>query len=902
MEVIRSLELATASRQCDFLFENVDAADADLCQPAGQGDRPQVKLGADQGATSTWLAPGASRANGADPAARPPTAVRRERRSEPRPRPAGITQCDDAALARRTEDEFSLPPHQYIEKLCILNRGQLRPPSAEEREVLMGRRKGLTKVAGWLPGHLATQWGHLPAPPSVDELRDETRPRLAGPLVTRGFAPDQALVLDVMRSTGTRDSDVRTSTGELFHPSGWPRQPISPGWRRRRTAAQFSWREAAHINEVEMRAFLSALKWRLSAETNHERKFLHALDSQVSIAALAKFRSGSIQLNGVARKVAALVMALGSAAAPGFCRTGDNPADAPSRQNKRRPSAAGPCQPGEHLRFYLEHLAGARVASDTLSGAQFCLSRRRAFPGAWDLFRARNRIEVPDRTPPLTSSMPLALGHWMWAQGRRDAAIVTIMFAMAYEHAAVGAMGTSAIAPPRSKSGVRRGAKGFITVDDPAAGRALASLRGRRRAGTRLLDGTGAQYRSLFEQGRAALGSQQLGLKPCNLRRGGATHDMMTHGDMSRTAHRGQWNDARTSRIHINDRLAALAQQVIDQNSSSALNQRANEFARGCPEDRCCNPELAKASARAGAGAHRRAQGAPHGAPARARAGRRAARRPSAQGMKRDYDHLFKVVLIGDSNAGKSSLLLRFADDTFSESYITTIGVDFRFKTITVDGKTIKLQIWDTAGQERFRTITSAYYRGADGIVMVYDVTDADSFNHVNDWVTEVNRYVNESTCKMLIGNKCDLTEERQVSPEEGRKKAEELGMGFVETSAKAATNVAEAFQDAASVELIAKRQSAAAAPRQQAAVPPPRPPLQRRSGPAARRGAARAAKRPPAAEGTSGGRGAASGGERGAARDGTAAISSPFLFVEKGIDCIFHSIPCSHFPIFEGL
>ena len=97
--------------------------------------------------------------------------------------------------------------------------------------------------------------------------------------------------------------------------------------------------------------------------------------------------------------------------------------------------------------------------------------------------------------------------------------------------------------------------------------------------------------------------------------------------------------------------------------------------------------------------------------------------------LKRDYDHLFKLVLIGDSGVGKSCLLLRFADDQFTESYITTIGVDFRFKTISVGGKTVKLQIWDTAGQERFRTITSAYYRGADGIVIVYDSSDRDSFS-----------------------------------------------------------------------------------------------------------------------------------------------------------------------------
>eukprot|EP00927_Polykrikos_kofoidii_P067259 TRINITY_DN6276_c0_g2_i1.p1 TRINITY_DN6276_c0_g2~~TRINITY_DN6276_c0_g2_i1.p1 ORF type:complete len:206 (-),score=48.10 TRINITY_DN6276_c0_g2_i1:221-838(-) len=174
--------------------------------------------------------------------------------------------------------------------------------------------------------------------------------------------------------------------------------------------------------------------------------------------------------------------------------------------------------------------------------------------------------------------------------------------------------------------------------------------------------------------------------------------------------------------------------------------------------------------------------------------------------MKREYDHLFKLVLIGDSGAGKSCLLLRFADDAFTDSYITTIGVDFRFKTIPVEKKTIKLQIWDTAGQERFRTITSAYYRAADGIIMVYDICDRESFAHVDDWLIEVNRYVAESTCKILIGNKADMESERRVSTEEARKKANELGIAFMETSAKDATNVETAFQTM-SAELVSKRE-----------------------------------------------------------------------------------------------
>jgi len=159
-----------------------------------------------------------------------------------------------------------------------------------------------------------------------------------------------------------------------------------------------------------------------------------------------------------------------------------------------------------------------------------------------------------------------------------------------------------------------------------------------------------------------------------------------------------------------------------------------------------------------------------------------------------DYDYLFKLLLIGDSGVGKSCLLLRFADHTYTESYISTIGVDFKIRTVELDGKTIKLQIWDTAGQERFRTITSSYYRGAHGIIVVYDCTDLDSFNNVKQWLNEIDRYASENVQKLLVGNKVDLVSKKVVDYDTAKDFADKLHIPFLETSAKAATNVEKAF------------------------------------------------------------------------------------------------------------
>ncbi|GAB1293316.1 Ras-related protein Rab-8A [Apodemus speciosus] len=204
--------------------------------------------------------------------------------------------------------------------------------------------------------------------------------------------------------------------------------------------------------------------------------------------------------------------------------------------------------------------------------------------------------------------------------------------------------------------------------------------------------------------------------------------------------------------------------------------------------------------------------------------------------MAKTYDYLFKLLLIGDSGVGKTCVLFRFSEDAFNSTFISTIGIDFKIRTIELDGKRIKLQIWDTAGQERFRTITTAYYRGAmanvsslrdgllsraavahafnpstweaeaggflssrpawstDGIMLVYDITNEKSFDNIRNWIRNIEETRLCSVEKMILGNKCDVNDKRQVSKERGEKLALDYGIKFMETSAKANINVENAF------------------------------------------------------------------------------------------------------------
>jgi len=171
---------------------------------------------------------------------------------------------------------------------------------------------------------------------------------------------------------------------------------------------------------------------------------------------------------------------------------------------------------------------------------------------------------------------------------------------------------------------------------------------------------------------------------------------------------------------------------------------------------------------------------------------------PIGQTDNKKYDFLIKLLLVGDSGVGKSCILVRFADDSFTQSFIATIGIDFKIRTIELDDKRIKLQIWDTAGQERFKTITTAYYRGAMGILLVYDVTNEATFDSISGWMKAIEQHASDSVNKVLLGNKADtsgaLVSQRRVTTERGQKLAAQFGMKFFETSAKNNINVDTAF------------------------------------------------------------------------------------------------------------
>ena len=157
-------------------------------------------------------------------------------------------------------------------------------------------------------------------------------------------------------------------------------------------------------------------------------------------------------------------------------------------------------------------------------------------------------------------------------------------------------------------------------------------------------------------------------------------------------------------------------------------------------------------------------------------------------------ESLFKILLLGDSGVGKSCIILRYIENNFSTNLMNSIGVDFKLKNIELDNKKIKLQIWDTAGQERFRTITTSYYKGAHAIIICFDITDRGSFEHIRNWMADIDKFAKEGVLRILVGNKCDLEHTRQVRKEEGNEIANNYGIKYIETSAKDTINIEDLF------------------------------------------------------------------------------------------------------------
>ena len=161
-----------------------------------------------------------------------------------------------------------------------------------------------------------------------------------------------------------------------------------------------------------------------------------------------------------------------------------------------------------------------------------------------------------------------------------------------------------------------------------------------------------------------------------------------------------------------------------------------------------------------------------------------------------DYDEKLKLMILGDSNVGKTSILRKYCKNEFTGSYVATIGIDFQLKYLNIDGKKIKLQIWDTAGQERYRVVTKNYFNTSDGFLIIYDITNRESFLNINNWIEQINTLVGGNIKCIIFGNKNDLEEMRKVSIKEGEEMAKKYNCKFFETSAKKGNNLEEGFDD----------------------------------------------------------------------------------------------------------
>ena len=164
--------------------------------------------------------------------------------------------------------------------------------------------------------------------------------------------------------------------------------------------------------------------------------------------------------------------------------------------------------------------------------------------------------------------------------------------------------------------------------------------------------------------------------------------------------------------------------------------------------------------------------------------------------IEQDYDEKIKLMVLGDSNVGKSSILTKYCKNQFFTKYITTIGIDFQTKYLNINNKKIKVQIWDTAGQERYRVVTKNYFNTSNGFIIIYDITDRGSFNNINNWMEQIESFIGKEVKCILFGNKNDLENKRDVQIEEGKELAKKYNCPFFETSAKEGNNIEEGFKE----------------------------------------------------------------------------------------------------------
>ncbi|CAK0905717.1 unnamed protein product [Prorocentrum cordatum] len=435
------------------------------------------------------------------------------------------------------------------------------------------------------------------------------------------------IVMGLVMACHNNGADIRTDGASEALGKIFPRQEIDSGIWRWRKARQLVWDAAEHINVLECQGALMMIRWRARSVRRHQCVFLHLLDSMVNIGALSKHRSSSPQLNKVVRTFSAWELAMGARAVFGFTSSARNPADAPSRlrdgagmgklRDARIKASTLARYRGAAQRFvdylaannlplpftwddidiclqdYLEHLwaegATKGEANDTLSGVQHLLRTRRRYPGAWQLLTVWGRLEIPQRAPPMPAQVCTALAGWALSRGEvAFAAALLVAFHLCLRTGeALGLSGgviflkpcgRGAVSLPWTKTSCQKGAREQVTLDDPLVG---AVAHAQLQRDSRLWPGTTRAFHDLFRTGLQQIGCKHLALSPYSLRRGGATHEFLLSGDLSKVMLRGRWSSARTAKIYIQDGAAIIAEMKLQDRTRSTLQQFSNAlFAR----------------------------------------------------------------------------------------------------------------------------------------------------------------------------------------------------------------------------------------------------------------------------------------------------------------------------------